>query len=164
MGWPLSLFHEIHVDFCSGPTIKHRQWATQTARQLFDQPRQPIYRLAHGLTEVFQFLPVQSPSKHTADINAKKPEFDIIRKQRVLGLCKLRTFDRKRRVRTLSDVRRTRTVPNASLANMISEILSAMLKLSMTMSSEISETSSARFRPLMVMSTEEKSAFHPFFC
>ena len=59
----------------------------------FNSRLQLIYRIAHGLTEVVQFLSVHSPVKRSTDISAGQPELDVIHLvgHRVLAVCELET-------------------------------------------------------------------------
>ena len=58
-------------------------------RHRFDPRRQLAYRLAHGLAEVVQFLPIHSPVEGSTDIGAAQPEFDVFLfiDHRILDTC-----------------------------------------------------------------------------
>jgi hypothetical protein len=55
----------------------------------FDSRRQLIYRIAHGLAKVVQFLSVHSPVEGFADISTGQPKLDVVLfiGQRVLVMC-----------------------------------------------------------------------------
>ena len=77
---PLALFGDLPLD------LPHRSAVRGIISEPFklcdiglNNPRcQLIYRLAHGLTEVVQFLSIHSPGEGSADVGAAQPELNEI--------------------------------------------------------------------------------------
>ena len=119
--------------------------AAQNAHRGFNPRRQLVYRLAHGPTEVVQFLPVRSPIKSSADIGAIQPEFDVIlvidHRFLVEGEPEARRWGRNS---TLTIVSRTLTDPKTAFAGVMLEV------------------SFARFRDLMATANAEGTPSRPF--
>ena len=85
-----ALFDDLLLYFRDSPVIKCT--VGERARNVhhwFNSRRQLIYRVAHGLVEVVQFLSTHSPFKSSTDIGTGQSEFDVIHfvSHRVLVMC-----------------------------------------------------------------------------
>jgi hypothetical protein len=87
---PFAPFADLPLDFPHSSAVKRIiSELPKLSITGLNSRRQLIYRLAHGLTEVTQFLPVHSPVEGFADICAVQPELDVIQfvRHRVLDTC-----------------------------------------------------------------------------
>jgi hypothetical protein len=75
---PFALFCDHRLDLRHGSVIEKIVGELSRLHHWFNPHRQPIHRLAHGLTEVVLFLPVHCPFKGSTNIGAGQPEVDIV--------------------------------------------------------------------------------------
>jgi len=69
---PPTPFDDLSLYLCSGPGIESTVgWSTRNVHQWFNSRRQLVYRIGHGLTELFQPPPVHSSRESSADFGTK---------------------------------------------------------------------------------------------
>ena len=68
---PLALFGDLLLYFRHSPAIENKvRGRTPRAYRRFNSRRKLIYRVAHGLAEVAQFLSARSPVEGSTNISA----------------------------------------------------------------------------------------------
>ena len=127
----------VPLDLCHSPGIGSKTSSTSHSNVRFccNSRRQLLDRLAHGVVEVVQLLPVQSPVEDGTDFSAGQPEFDIIHpiSHPILGTPQSAIGQQEtRRKLTLIIVRTTLTEPKTAFAGVILEISFARFMASMT--------------------------------
>ena len=75
---PLALFPDILLNLRHGSAIGSILSAIQTVHNWLNPRRQLVYRLAHGLIEVFHSSPLRSPVEDFTDLGAVEPELDVV--------------------------------------------------------------------------------------
>ena len=75
---PLALFPVILLNLRHGSAIGSILSAIQPVHNWLNPRRQLVYRLAHGLIEVFHSSPLRSPVEDFTDLGAVEPELDVV--------------------------------------------------------------------------------------
>jgi len=96
---PPAVFDDLFLYFCHSPAIENMVGGRN--RSVYcrsNSRRQMVYRIAHGLAKVAQFLSVHPPVEGLTDIGAGQPKFDIVLfvGHRVLVMCEPGTSRRRR--------------------------------------------------------------------